>query len=227
MGKKIFVSYKYADNCVQNLNWASDSTVRDYVDEFEKALDYSDDIFKGESDGEDLSSLSENQIWEILKNRIYDSTVTVIFVSPKMKEENVTDKEQWIPWEISYSLKEESRKNKNGDSVISHSNAMVAVVLPDQDGKYDYYFEPRYCCDNGCVTNHTENLFQIVKDNMFNSKYGNSRVCNNSKTIWYGDHSYIAAVKWSSFKDDYNRFINDAIERQEKIDDYIITKEIE
>ena len=33
-GKKIFVSYKYADAQVENLSYRDNSTVRDYVDEF-------------------------------------------------------------------------------------------------------------------------------------------------------------------------------------------------
>lgn len=44
MGNKIFVSYKYRDNQVENLNYYEDSTVRDYVDEFERKLDSSDNI---------------------------------------------------------------------------------------------------------------------------------------------------------------------------------------
>lgn len=107
------------------------STVRDYVTKFEEILDPSDNIYKGESEGEDLSSLSEETIWKKLKDRIYDSSVTVVFISPEMKESWKAEKDQWIPWEISYSLKEVSRKNKNGDAVTSRSNAMVAVVLPD------------------------------------------------------------------------------------------------
>lgn len=76
-----------------------------------------------------LSDLDDDTIWEKLKNRIYDSTVTVIFISSNMKEEGHSDKDQWIPWEVSYSLKETSRKNKNGESITSKTNAMIAVVF--------------------------------------------------------------------------------------------------
>ena len=86
--------------------------MRDYVTKFEEVLDPSDNIYKGESEGEDLSLLSEGTIWEKLKNRIYDSSVTVIFISTGMKESWNSEKNQWIPWEISYSLKETSRKIK-------------------------------------------------------------------------------------------------------------------
>lgn len=70
MGKKIFVSYKYYDSKVLNLDNQSNSIVRDYVDLFEGMLDYEDDIYKGESDGEDLSELSDETIWEKLKTSV-------------------------------------------------------------------------------------------------------------------------------------------------------------
>lgn len=141
MGRKIFVSYKYADNRVQNLRNAINSTVRDYVDEFISKVNSTDDIYKGEHDGEDLSNLDDNTIWEKLKDKIYDSSITILFISPGMKESCKEDRDQWIPWEISYSLKETSRRDKNGNSVTSHTNAMVAVVLPDENGSYSYYLE--------------------------------------------------------------------------------------
>ena len=119
MGKKIFVSYKFKDDKVKNLSSYTNSTVRDYVNEFEKLLDYEDDIYKGEEDNEDLSDLSDDTIWEKLKDRIYDSSVTVIFISPGMKKTNAKQRDQWIPWEVSYSLKEISRKNKSGKSVYT------------------------------------------------------------------------------------------------------------
>lgn len=67
MGKKIFVSYKYGDTNVAPLEgntiW-NPTKVRDYVDKLEDYFDATDDIYKGESDGEDLSMLSENAIWK-------------------------------------------------------------------------------------------------------------------------------------------------------------------
>ena len=59
MGRKIFVSYKYADYDVKNLNYWTNSKVRDYVTEFEKILDSTDHIYKGESDDEDLNFKSK------------------------------------------------------------------------------------------------------------------------------------------------------------------------
>ena len=227
MGKKIFVSYKYADDHVENLSVYENSKVRDYVTKFEEILDPSDHIYKGESDGEDLSKLSEDTIWEKLKNRIYDSSVKILFISPQMKDWWKTEKDQWIPWEVSYSLKEISRKNKNGDPVTSRSNAMIAVVLPDETGSYSYYLETKNCCNGGCIMHHTDILFSIIRKNKFNLKDASKKVCDSGSTIWYsGNDSYIEAVKWKDFIVAYDTYIDRAYERQEDIDSYDICKEV-
>ena len=171
MGKKIFVSYKYSDDDVKNLETGKNSIARDYVNKFEEVIkDSGDDIYKGEEDDEDLSNLEDDTIWEKLKTRIYDSSITVIFISPDMKESGKKDRDQWIPWEISYSLKEESRQNKNGDSVTSHSNAMLGLVLPDNDNSYSYFLERKSCCGNQCILYHSNKLFSIHAQNTFTTK---------------------------------------------------------
>jgi hypothetical protein len=132
MANKIFVSYKYKDSNVLPLKNGlieilDPTTVRSYVDLLENYFDATEfAIYKGESDDEDLSNLSDDQIWEKLKDRIFDSTVTIVMISPSMKETNRRDRSQWIPWEISFSLKETTRNDRT-----SRSNAMLAVVLPD------------------------------------------------------------------------------------------------
>ena len=66
-----------------------------------------------------------------------------------MKEPNRHQRSQWIPWEISYSLRETTRNDRT-----SHNNAILAVVLPNKQGSYSYY--------------NKDNLFPILKDNISN-----------------------------------------------------------
>lgn len=227
MGRKIFVSYKYADNQVENFVWYVDATVRDYINRFEACIDSSDDIYKGESNDEDLSKLEDDTIWKKLKDRIYDSSVTIIFISPGMRDIRKADRDQWIPWEVSFSLKETSRKNKNGNPVTSHSNAMLAVVLPDASGSYEYYLEPKTCCDIGCTSHNTDKLFQIIRRNKFNRiKNGSVDICDEKRTVWHGACSYIEAIRWSDFILDYKKYVDKAVERMNHIDEYNICKDI-
>ena len=45
----------------------------DYVDYIKNKVLCDDDIYKGENSDEDISSWSEDAIWNHLKNKIYDS----------------------------------------------------------------------------------------------------------------------------------------------------------
>lgn len=138
MGHKIFVSYKYSDNSVLPLPgkvWQNQSFVWEYVARFRDQIEQrGTSIYKGEHDNEDLSGCSEEYIWGKLKDKIYDSSVTVLFISPRMKNALLPDQSQWIPWEIAYSLRETTRSDRT-----SHPNAIVAVILPDSTGGYGYY----------------------------------------------------------------------------------------
>lgn len=233
MRRKIFVSYKYADSDVYKLTTGNDfigawgvCTVRDYVDKMEELLDNTDHIYKGESDGEDLSQLSEETIWNKLRDRIYDSTLTIVMLSKGMRVTWETDKNQWIPREISYSLKETSRKDKNGNPVTSTTNALLAVIIPDLTGSYSYFTGTKSCCDSGCTYYNTQTLFSIMKNNMFNIKNPNSKQCDDGSTVYYGDSSYMCCVKWEDFITDVNKYIEKAYEIRDKKDDYDIQKEV-
>lgn len=152
MGRKIFVSYKYWDFNVHSLAKYSStySIARDYVDWLEdKFSNRTDHIYKGEHNDEDLSLKTDEYIWSKLKDKIYDSSITIVLISPNFKEPNKWDRSQWIPWEISYSLRKTTRSN-----FTSQRNAVLAVVLPDINGSYSYF--------------RTMRLFGILQANISN-----------------------------------------------------------
>ena len=217
MGKKIFISYKYADANVRAFTGIFHTTVRDYVDVLQTKIDRSDHINKGENDGEDLSSLSDSTIASKLGDKIFDSTVTIVFISKGMKE-STPENDQWIPWEISYSLREQSRQGVN-----SKTNAVLGVVLPDQLGTYDWYYRHNPECNS--ITHFTAQLFTILRDNMFNIKNPQTRICNGT-TITEGEASYIKTVKWDDFVCNINWYIEKALEIWRVRDQYNIRKSV-
>lgn len=150
MGNKIFVSYKYADKDVARVpNGTTDvAKARDYVTWLQnKFQNRTEHYYKGELDNQDLSFYSDEYIWGKLKDKIYDSSITIVLISPNFKEYNKWEKSQWIPWELSYSLRLTPR-----NTYTSQRNAVLAVILPDRNGSYDYYNQLR--------------LFDILKANI-------------------------------------------------------------
>jgi hypothetical protein len=224
MGKKIFISYKYADKQVRALAGSSawfPTAARDYVDILQSKIDKSDNINKGEDDGEDMSTLADSTIASKLGDKIFDSSVTIVFISKGMKEDR-PDKDQWIPWEISYSLREQSRSYAN-----SKTNAILAVVLPDVNGNYDYFIEDSTCPYCNCRTLHTPILFQILKDNMFNVKNPQYSDCSyhlEGNKPYLGQSSYIYSVKWDDFINDVNQYVDIAVNIWRHRDNYNIRK---
>ena len=135
-----------------------------------------------------------------------------------MKESFTPEKDQWIPWEVSYSLKKQTRLGRS-----SSTNGVIAVVLPDENGSYEYYITRDNECN--CRSLNTPILFQIVRDNMFNVKEPDRRVCNGS-WVYSGDSSYIQSVKWCDFIANPTKYIDKAIELRDKKDDFNIVKTI-
>ena len=220
MGRKIFVSYKHEDDDVEPLGGSNDiGTARDYVDKLEKKFAKDDNIFKGEKDDEDLSDFKDETIKSHLRDSIFDSTVTIVLISKNMQDEGEMERDQWIPWEISYSLKVIERKDGR-----SKTNAMLAVALPDRNGEYDYVITKRECESCGTINSwSTDSMFPILGDNMFNLKKPAPECeCGAYSS---NEHSYIRPVKWDRFIKNVDGYVEGAVAIKEKMASFDITKE--
>lgn len=222
MARKIFISYKYGDAGVQHIPRYGEydpTTARHYVDVLQAKLDAADHINKGEDDGEDMSGFKDETIESNLRDKIFDSSITIVTISKNMKDPYLVEDDQWIPWEVAYSLKEMTRNERT-----SGTNAMLAVALPDENGSYSYIVN-----HYPCVTIwNTASLFKILGDNMFNRNYKNLIRCAtcNGQHHTGQDHSYIHPVKWSDFLANINAYLDHVVGHQNNLDHFEIVKEV-
>lgn len=163
----------------------------DYRDKLISKIENGSYKYLGETNkSKNISSLDEATIGSLLSDKIYSTHVTVILISSGILDSN------WIPWEVSYSLRVISRKNRN-----SSRNGVVAVVIPDQYGSYDYAISKT---DEG-NTIHTSRLPGIIGRNMFNAI--NDSIHNTSSKEF---GSYISIYRWDEFCNNLNEIINTA-----------------
>ncbi|MGX2968076.1 TIR domain-containing protein [Ursidibacter sp. B-7004-1] len=205
MGNKIFISYKYADDCVEQLRLNDifhTTTARDYVDIIQRKLDRDGNhINKGEKDNESLEDFADETIRSKLADKIFDSSVTIVLISPNMKDYWKSEKDQWIPWEIAYSL-----RNKRRSDNRSKRNAILLVILPDRTGNYNY-------------TNKNGFYFDIIQKNLNNLRFNYP----SSKLKGGCSHSYLLRCDWDNFISNVDGWIEAAIEIKENGDKYNIT----
>lgn len=192
MAHKTFISYKYSE--AQGL--------RDRIIE---SLGEDATYYRGEtSDSPDLTDTSTANIKKNLCDMMFDTSVTIVIISPHMKES------RWIDWEIEYCLRKYSRKNRT-----SHTNGIVGVIMK-VDGSYDW-FKYQIKNEDGCtVSRYREELvYPIINNNRFNQDpviYS----CDKCQCVDYLYGSYIAFVEEEKFLKSPHDFINNAYDKSEK-----------
>lgn len=176
------------------------------MDELEERFKAIGQVYRGEHNDEDLTGYSDDYIWNHLKDKIFYTTVTVVLMSPNMKEPHRYDTSQWIPWEIYYSLRKTTRSNYQ-----SQRSAILAVALPDRFGSYSYAIERKTCCFDPCRIWQTQTFFTIIEMNMFNRKNMIKTDCLTGRKVYRGDVSYINLITWEEFMSDINGQLGNAL----------------
>lgn len=191
MAHKTFISYKYSE--AQQLR-----------DDIIEALGDDATYYKGErSDSPDLTDTSTENIKKNLKDMMYDTSVTIVIISPNMK------KSKWIDWEIEYCLKNITRKDRT-----SHTNGVVGVIMK-YNGGYDW-FKTTTKKDDGCTSSSykEELVYDIINNNRFNQnpkRYS----CDICKAVDALTGSYIAYVEEETFLSNPSKYINNAYDKSE------------
>lgn len=191
MAHKTFVSYKYSE-------------ARKLRDDIIDALGDDATYYKGEtSDSPDLTDTSTENIKRNLRDMMYDTSVSIVIISPNMK------KSKWIDWEIEYCLKNITRKNRT-----SHTNGIVGVIMK-YNGGYDWFKTTNKHIDGHLSSSYKEDLvYDIINNNRFNQ---NPKVysCNVCKTVCELSGSYIAYVEEETFLANPSKYIDNAYEKSE------------
>ena len=202
MARKTFVSYKYSE-------------ARNIRDRIIVALGDDAIYYQGEqSDSPDLTDTSTENIKNKLKDMMFNTSVTIVVVSPKIIQS------KWIDWEIEYSLKEISR-----DGRTSKTNGIVGVVMKINGG-YDWLIT-KTKKDDGCTTRNIDSskLYEIINNNRYNLQTDDHFTCNHCKTYSQLDGSYISLVDEEDFITDPNKYIENAYSKSQSLDNYKLSKQ--
>lgn len=201
MAHKTFISYKYSEACRLR-------------DDIINALGEDASYYKGEtSDSPDLTDKSTEIIKKNLRDMMYDTSVTIVIISPNMKQS------KWIDWEIEYCLKNNTRKGRT-----SHTNGVVGVIMKC-DGGYSW-FKSTSTKNDGCTSSsyNEEKVYDIINSNRFNQ---NPKVysCDTCKTVDALMGSYIAYVEEETFLANPTKYIDNAYDKSENdAEGYDLTK---
>lgn len=108
MGRKVFVSYKFSEAAGTR-------------DKIITALSGDGSYYKGEK-GYVALDYADSTMKQYLGSKIFDSTVTVVIISPNVNQS------RWVEWEIRYSLEIHTRNDRT-----SGRNGIVCVIQKQPD----------------------------------------------------------------------------------------------
>ncbi|MDL2322857.1 TIR domain-containing protein [Bacteroidales bacterium OttesenSCG-928-A17] len=201
MARKTFISYKYSE--AQNLR-----------DKIIRALGNDAQYYQGEtSDSPDLTDTSTDSIKNNLKDMMYNTSVTIVIISPSMV------KSKWIDWEIEYCLKEISRKDRK-----SYTNGVIGVIM-NVNGSADWLkIHSSNIHGSPTVSYKQEFLYPIIYKNRYNSTPA-LKHCHECNTYDFMNGSYITLVDENDFLANPSYYIENAFDKSENTSKFDLTKQ--
>lgn len=199
MSRRVFISFRYSDG----------HRYKEYLD---KLFSNTDTVIN-HSESEDRSNLSEDTIKNYLYNKLKNTSVTIVILTPEAIEHKkiITNFgykiDDWMYDEIRYSL--DDREN-------NRCNGLIAVYTPETEKLIISRSD-----DSDLIT--IKKFNNLVSENMFNIK---DYYKHNSKTNIYDanwDH-YCSLISWNEFIKNYDKYIECAENKRDNKEQYKINK---
>lgn len=202
MATKVFISFRFSDG-----KEIKDELV-DLFDESTEVINRSEDV--------DRSQMSEDTIQEYLYEKLKDTSVTIVLLTPEAvsyRKNWIGNYDDWLYDELRYSL--EDRKNNRTNGVVAVYTDDAKDMILESSSHYCSHCQETKSC-------RTLKFFDnLSRKNMLNIKQSYKKnLCND---LYDDSHdSYISLVSLEEFKQDHTKYIDNAKDKRDRLHEFNI-----
>lgn len=190
MAKKVFISFRASDGMQTKEKMAAELGKMDY--------------FIDKSETVDRSNMSEPVIQQYVYDKLRDSSITIVLLTPQAIEyerDHSGKINDWLYDELRYSLQDRDNNRTNG---------VIAVYTEEAK---TYLLE-----DRGDIV-IAKDINNLVRKNMFNIK-------GQYKTQKYDYDSYVSLISLTNFLSNPKKYFDIAEEKRQETNKYDLVKSI-
>lgn len=206
MTTKVFISFRFSDG-----KEIKDDLV-DLFDGSTEVINMSEDI--------DRSEMSEETIKNYLYDKLKDTSVTIVLITSNAVIYNKDwfgNYDDWLYDELRYSLEDRNNNSTNGVVAIYTEDA-ESKILENSTHSCSHCNEVKSC-------KYLKNFDNLSRKNMLNIKPNYKKnTCENLYDEEYD--SYITLVSLNDFKNNYIRYIENAKDKRERLNEFNIYKQM-
>lgn len=204
MATKVFISFRFNDG-------------KEIKDELVDLFDDSTEVINSSED-RDRSNMSEGTIQNYLYEKLKGTSVTIVLLTPEAvsyRKSFLGVYDDWLYDELRYSL-EDRKSNRTNGIVAIYTEDVKDMILEDSE---------HYCsnCQQTSSCRTIKNFDNLVRKNMLNIKPNYKK---HSCADLYDNEcdSYISLVSLEDFKNNYIKYIENAKDKRNRLDEFNIFK---
>lgn len=204
MATKVFISFRFSDG-------------KELKDELIELFDSSTEVIN-RSEDVDRSEMSEDTIQEYLYEKLKNTSVTIVILTPEAVDYRKNfwgEYDDWLYDELRYSLE---------DRISNRTNGVIALYTDDSESLI-LKRSSHTCnkCNETSTCRTLTNFDNLARKNMLNVK--EKYKANKCDNLYDDDKdSYISLVHFDDFKKDYEKYINSAKEKRDRKEEFRLVK---